>query len=88
MASLTVFRGHVQGVGFRYQAYRTARARRVQGWVRNCVDGSVELFLQGDAQEVRAVIDEVTERMRYHIITAETREVAEELGCVTFEIRM
>ena len=38
-----VVTGLVQGVGFRYFTVTQARRLGVQGWVRNCRDGSVEL---------------------------------------------
>ena len=41
------FHGHVQGVGFRYQAQRYASAFGLKGWVRNEYDGSVCMEVQG-----------------------------------------
>ena len=56
MAEKTAFHakvyGRVQGVGFRYSAYRVARSCNVTGWVRNDVDGSVEVFCEGDPGNV------------------------------------
>lgn len=40
-------RGRVQGVGYRYFALRKANDLDIKGRVRNCPDGSVELFAQG-----------------------------------------
>ena len=40
-------RGSVQGVGFREACVRRARRAGVTGWVRNRLDDSVELMLQG-----------------------------------------
>ena len=52
-----VVRGRVQGVNFRWTLKREAEARGVQGWVRNCADGSVEAVLQGDGDGVRSVVE-------------------------------
>ena len=38
--------GLVQGVGYRDACIRYAQAQSITGWVRNRVDGSVELMLQ------------------------------------------
>jgi acylphosphatase len=40
-------RGQVQGIGYREACVRRARALAVTGWVRNRMDGSVEVMLQG-----------------------------------------
>ena len=40
-------RGRVQGVGFREACVRQVRRIDVTGWVRNRMDDSVELMLQG-----------------------------------------
>ena len=40
-------RGRVQGVGFREACVRQARRIGITGWVRNRMDDSVELTLQG-----------------------------------------
>lgn len=42
-----IFRGRVQGVGFRYQAMYAARSFDLTGWVENLPDGSVEMEVQG-----------------------------------------
>jgi acylphosphatase len=39
--------GVVQGVGFRYFTYREATALDLTGYVKNLVDGSVEVFSEG-----------------------------------------
>ena len=45
-------RGIVQGVGFRYATLRVAQRLGLTGWVRNEVDGGVEVFAQGEAEAV------------------------------------
>lgn len=51
-----VVTGMVQGVGFRYSAVEQARRLGVGGWVRNRLDGSVEVEAQGIAAAVAQFI--------------------------------
>ena len=44
--------GRVQGVGYRDACMRYARAQGITGWVRNRMDGSVELMLQGSKEQL------------------------------------
>ena len=52
--------GLVQGVFFRAWTRDEARRLRVNGWVRNCDDGSVEAHVEGEEGAVQQLI----ERMR------------------------
>jgi len=52
-------RGLVQGVGFRWYVQRKAAGLGLSGWVRNNVDGSVEIQVQGDRSLVAELIDAV-----------------------------
>ena len=49
-------RGLVQGVGYRAFVDHAARARKLEGWVRNRRDGSVEAVFAGPAATVVAMI--------------------------------
>lgn len=49
--------GLVQGVGYRYFALNAARKLAISGWVRNRMDGTVELEAQGTRSTVTAFID-------------------------------
>lgn len=73
------FSGNVQGVGFRYQAYRIATALGLTGWVQNLYDDRVELEVQG---EERVVWDLVTELHKQRFIRIDHMEV-EDLPLVT-----
>ena len=42
-----VIKGKVQGVGFRWFARVAARRLELKGWVKNLVDGSVEVAADG-----------------------------------------
>ena len=52
--------GEVQGVGFRWFVRRQATARGLTGSATNLPDGRVEVVLQGPADDVRAVVEELT----------------------------
>ncbi|MGH8821448.1 MAG: acylphosphatase [Rhodoferax sp.] len=45
-------RGRVQGIGYRDACVRRARALGLTGWVRNRMDGSVEVMLQGSPEQL------------------------------------
>jgi len=48
-------RGNVQGVGFRQATVQQATSLGLDGWVRNCEDGSVEVMLCGEQTGVEAM---------------------------------
>ena len=50
-------RGRVQGVGYRAWIEDRARASRLEGWVRNRRDGSVEAVFAGPPDAVAAMIE-------------------------------
>jgi len=52
-----MIRGRVQGVGYRAWAEVTAVELGVEGWVRNCRDGSVEAVLAGSEEVVLTMIE-------------------------------
>jgi acylphosphatase len=49
-------RGRVQGVGFRAAAAGEARRSRLTGWVRNRLDGTVEVLTEGDDDALEAFL--------------------------------
>jgi acylphosphatase len=49
-------RGRVQGVGYRAWVEHQARAHRLEGWVRNRHDGSVEALFAGPADVVANMV--------------------------------
>jgi acylphosphatase len=48
--------GLVQGVGFRYNCLYESRRLGLSGWVRNNLDGSVEVWAEGPAAKLDALI--------------------------------
>jgi acylphosphatase len=52
-----MIRGVVQGIGFRAWSEREALALGLRGWVRNRVDGSVEMVLAGAPDQIAAMVE-------------------------------
>ena len=52
-----VVRGRVQGVGYRAFVEREALSLGLEGWVRNCRDGTVEALFVGEAKIVETVVE-------------------------------
>jgi acylphosphatase len=48
--------GKVQGVFYRASAKTVALALRLNGWVRNCADGTVEILVSGTDENVQEFI--------------------------------
>ncbi|MFK7737611.1 MAG: acylphosphatase [Pirellulaceae bacterium] len=67
-----VFEGRVQGVGFRAQVQDLAFGFAVTGFVRNRLNGTVELVCCGEPHEVQAFLKEIRERMKRHIVGCDT----------------
>ena len=72
--------GEVQGVGYRIWATRTAAALGLRGWVRNRVDGSVELLATGPSQAVADFVETCRRGPRAAHIAAVTASDAEDDG--------
>lgn len=53
------YRGHVQGVGFRFTVQRLASDFDVGGFVRNEPDGSVLVVAEGENTEVTSFLDAI-----------------------------
>ncbi len=81
-----VYRGCVQGVGFRATARSTSKPFEVAGWVRNEPDGSVRLVAEGEEGEVERFLEALSHRMG-RFIEAAQRSEGQPLGERGFEIR-
>ena len=57
VAQYVTIRGRVQGVYYRVHLQQAAKAHQVVGWCRNCADGSVEAWLQGDAKAIQHLLE-------------------------------
>lgn len=54
-----IVHGDVQGVGFRCFTRRAAQALRLVGWVRNCRDGTVEVWAEGPERLLKQLLSTV-----------------------------
>ena len=54
-----VVSGRVQGIGFRYNVQKWAQSLGLKGWVRNLVDGSVEILAEGEENSLRQFIEKI-----------------------------
>lgn len=69
-----VFGGRVQGVGFRYTTERIARGFRVTGYVRNLVDGRVEVVAEGESGELDRLIAAIEQAMAGYVRERQGRD--------------
>lgn len=57
--------GIVQGVGLRYQVYRKATELGLNGYAKNLADGSVEIEVEGEEQDIFNLINFIKNDIRY-----------------------
>ena len=87
-AKQVIFEGRVQGVGFRYTVKDLSRGFDVCGWVKNLADGTVELQVMGERDEVEAFIKEIAEEstVAHHIQNMVVRVIPLLENCCGFKI--
>lgn len=87
-----VFYGRVQGVGFRMTTERTARKYEVVGYVKNLADGTVEVLVRGDTEEIERFLNAIRQRFTGYIETEDASSCEESMKkslskCRTFTVR-
>lgn len=80
------FRGHVQGVGFRYTACRIALKYELTGFVRNRPDGTVEALMQGTEHAISMCIAEIKDHFGHHIREVKLADLAYNPRYTDFQI--
>ncbi len=78
--------GRVQGVGFRATARSIASRHPVTGWVRNEMDGSVLMEVQGSDLAVRQAMNELRTAMSRNIQSEDAIPIADIDGERAFTI--
>jgi acylphosphatase len=61
------YRGHVQGVGFRYTTQRIASRFAVTGYVKNLPDGRVLVVVEGEQAELDRFVAAVSDRLGHYV---------------------
>ena len=75
MKKQIIFKGHVQGVGFRYSVKQIAYAYEIDGSVQNLANGAVKVIAEGDTEEISGFINEVKAEMAGFIREIEENEI-------------
>ena len=80
-------RGRVQGVGFRWFVEREAHILGIAGWVRNNVDGSVEVLAVGTPDQLLGLRSRLRQGPRAaRVDDVEEAEAKPVAGLTTFRI--
>ena len=82
-----IVRGRVQGVGFRWFVDHEARQLGLTGWVRNNIDGTVEVLAMGNDQQLATLFNRLRQGPRAARVD-DVQEIAAEPveGLTTFRI--
>jgi acylphosphatase len=79
--------GQVQGVGYRWFARQAATERGLSGSATNLPDGRVEVVLEGPADDVRAVLAELSGPRAPGAVSGVQHEDGPEQGVRGFTVR-
>ena len=82
-----IYEGRVQGVGFRFTTASAAKTCQVNGYVRNCADGTVELMAEGTSRNVERLLENLSQTFAGNIAGQTVEEIAQSEPLRGFEIR-
>lgn len=57
--------GEVQGIGYRYFVRETAKSYGITGWVKNNIDGSVEIEASGSLETMKEFIEDIKTKHKW-----------------------
>lgn len=60
-----IFKGLVQGVGFRWTIMQLARAYGYTGWIRNLSNGNVSMEIQGKWLDINQLVNQIHSRSNW-----------------------
>ncbi len=68
-----IFKGRVQGVGFRFTARSYAKKYGLTGWIKNLSSGEVETVVEGKEPDLNSFLKSLREHFKGYILSF-TRE--------------
>ena len=80
-----IFKGRVQGVGFRFTALNVANRSGITGYIKNLPNGTVEMVAQGNAEDIDYTIERLRDSFSQPIQT-EIRKVSSDKFYEEFKI--
>ncbi len=86
IAKKITYSGRVQGVGFRFTAHGIAARYGLAGYVRNMPDGSVEMLIQGNPDDIDSCLGDINDEFRGYISSSEIEESAPNPSLKSFKI--
>lgn len=81
-----IFKGRVQGVGFRFTVLNTASRYRLTGYVRNASDGTVEMLAQGPAADIDDCINHIKQSFADYVSETKSEDVPANRKYTDFKI--
>ncbi|MHC4396699.1 MAG: acylphosphatase [Planctomycetota bacterium] len=70
-----IFKGTVQGVGFRFTAFSIANRHQLTGLVRNLLDGTVEMIAQGNPDDIADCIQNIQKSFQGYVRETNIQQV-------------
>jgi acylphosphatase len=85
-AKQIIFVGRVQGVGFRFTAYNVAKRYSLTGYVRNLLDGTVEMVAQGPSDDIDNCISDINQAFGGYVRETKIEQIPPNPQCNDFKI--
>ena len=82
-----IYKGSVQGIGFRFTVERVALNYGVVGWVKNLTNGDVEVVAQADEETINSFLNTVRGYFLRYIVDEVTKTTEPATQFKDFQIR-